>query len=31
MFMMSMSGHQEGPDVSENEFTEILKSIKIDN
>jgi hypothetical protein len=31
MFMMSMSGHQEGSDVSEKEFSEILKSIKIDN
>ena len=31
MFMLSMSGHQEGLDVSEKEFAEILKSIKIDN
>jgi len=31
MFMLSMSGHQGGPDVSETEFAEILKSIKIDN
>jgi len=30
MFMISMSGTQEGEDVSEREFAEILKSIKID-
>ena len=31
MFMMSMSGTTEGSDVSEKEFAEILKSIKIDS
>jgi hypothetical protein len=31
MFMMSMSGTAEGSDVSEKEFADILKSIKIDS
>lgn len=30
MFMISMDGPQEGPDVSEKEFAQILKSIKIE-
>ena len=30
MFMISMSGPQEGPDVSESEFAEVLKSIRIE-
>lgn len=31
MFMISMSGPQEGPDVSETEFADVLQSIRIDD
>jgi hypothetical protein len=31
IFMVSMSGPQEGPDVSETEFAEVIRSIKIEN